>query len=513
MPKNILMVLADQHQARMMGCAGHPQVRTPNLDRFAASGVRFDNAYSQNTICTPSRVSILSGQYCHNHGIYGLSGPAPSGLPNLMRHCKAAGYRTAGFGKLHLPNAPRNWLADDLDLFGDTYETVDGEHGRSAFLDDLEERGLRELEDSWHNEWNYGRGTISLDARPSMLPYEHTQEVWCARQAMGFMDASAQANAPFCVQIAFQKPHHPLLPNERFWDLYPPDLELPDSFAVEPGHRPPPFQQAWRSLREMEWDFGQTGETFRDGARRVWRGTLACVSQIDDVLGMLLHYLQDRGLQQDTIVIYGGDHGGYHTLHGLPEKAPGICSDAVCRVPMIWHVPGLTPEGLVCDALVENTDISPTLLSLCGLPPMETADGLDITPLLAGEDAAVHPVAVTENPWSKAIRWGPWRLVHYQPETFPGADFGELYNIQEDPQERSNLYAHPAYRDTVTEGRRLLLEWLIRTTRIVTNHPATKTRLTGTGIRGTFSYPLAGDGRAPTSIQPAHQEDVVTYYI
>jgi arylsulfatase A-like enzyme len=263
----------------------------------------------------------------------------------------------------------------------------------------------------------------------------------------------------------------------------------------------------------MEWDFCEPGETFRDGARRVWRGTLACVSQIDDVFGMLLQYLEERDLEKDTIVIYGGDHGGYHTVHGLPEKAPGICSDAVCRVPMIWRVPGLTPEGAVCDALVENTDISPTLLSLCGLSPMETADGLDITDLLAGHDASVHAVAVTENPWSKALRWGPWRMVHYQPETFPGSDVGELYNMAEDPQETDNLYAQPAYRHIVVEGRRLLLEWLIRTTRIVTNHPAARTRLTGTGIEGTYAYPLAGDGRAPTSLQPARREDVVKYYI
>lgn len=507
------MVLADQHHAGMLGCAGHPQARTPNFDRFAAEGVRFDNAYCQNPICTPSRVSILSGQYCHNHGIYGLSGPAPKGLPNLMRHCRAAGYRTAGFGKLHLPNSPRNWLADDLDVFGDTYETVDGEHGKSVFLEHLEARGLRELEDSWHNEWNYGKGTISHDARPSMLPYEHTQEVWCARQAMAFMDSSSDADAPFCIQVAFQKPHHPLLPNEKFWNLYPPDLELPDSFDAEPAHRPPHFQDMWQHLREMDWSYGQPGETYRDGACRAWRGTLACVSQIDDVFGMLLRHLEDRGLQDDTIVIYGSDHGAYHTIHGLPEKAPGICSDAVCRVPMIWRVPGLTAGGSLCNFLVENTDITPTLLGLCGLPLMDTADGLDITDLLAGKDAAIHTVAVTENPWSKALRWGPWRMVHYQSETFPGSDVGELYNIDEDPREMNNLYGNPAYRETVAEGRRLLLEWLIRTTRIVTSHEAKRSRLTGTGIVGTYSYPLSGDGRAPTAIQPTHRDDVSVNYI
>jgi len=188
---NILLVLADQHNAGLLGCAGHRQALTPNLDRFAAGGVRFSNAYAQNTICTPSRVCILSGQYCHNHGIYGLSGPAQPGLDNLMRHARRHGYFTAAFGKLHLPNSPRNWIADDLDHFGDTYETPDGLIGDSEYFRYLENLGLREQEDSWHNPWNYGPGTISSDARPSELPYEHTQEVWCARQAMACMESAA----------------------------------------------------------------------------------------------------------------------------------------------------------------------------------------------------------------------------------------------------------------------------------------------------------------------------------
>jgi arylsulfatase A-like enzyme len=179
---NVLMVLADQHNASLLGGAGHPQVLTPHLDAFAATGVRLTQAYTQNTICMPSRVSVLSGQYCHNHGSYGLSGPANFGLGNFMRHFRRHGYRTAAYGKLHLPESPRNWLADDLDEFGDSYETVDGVFGKSAYLDELERVGLRELEDSWHNHSGaYGPRTIQMDAMPSKLPYEHTQEVWCAR--------------------------------------------------------------------------------------------------------------------------------------------------------------------------------------------------------------------------------------------------------------------------------------------------------------------------------------------
>ena len=508
--KNILTILSDQHHAGLMGCAGHPQALTPNLDRLASEGMRFSDAYAQNPICTPSRVSILSGQYCHNHGMYGLSGPVPGGLNNLFRHCRQAGYRTAGIGKLHLPIDPRNWIADDVDLFADTYETADGEIGTSAFLDHLEEAGLRELEDSWHNSWNYGKRNISLDARPSLLPYEHTQEVWSAERAMDFIDEDPEG--PFCIQVALQKPHHPLLPNRRFWDLYPEDLELPPTFDLEPDHRPEHFRVMWDGLRAREWDYAKPGESYRDGARRTWRGTLACVSQVDDVVGTLLRFLDQRGLADDTVVVYGSDHGCYHTIHGLPEKAPGICSDGVCRVPMIWRVPGVMRGG-ICPAVVENIDMVPTVLALCDLPPMDTVDGVDLTPLLTGEARGLREVAVTENPWSKSIRWANWRLVHYPSDMFPGEDAGELYDLANDPNETKNLYLDPARRDTVEQGRRLLLEWLIRTTRVRTSQTAVSSRLSGSGVTGRFSYPIASDGRAPNPVQPRFREDNSINYL
>ena len=115
---NVLLIMADQHLATCLGHEGHPQVLTPNLDRLAAQSVRFRHAYTQSPLCTPSRTSILSGQYCHNHGCYAQEGPAPEPLPSLFSHFKRHGYRTAGVGKLNVPNHPRNWLEDHLDFFG-----------------------------------------------------------------------------------------------------------------------------------------------------------------------------------------------------------------------------------------------------------------------------------------------------------------------------------------------------------------------------------------------------------
>lgn len=498
---NVLMILADQHHAGLMGCAGFAGVHTPQLDAFAAEGMRFTDAYCQNPICTPSRVSILSGQYCQNHGYYGLSGPAPTGLPNLFRHFRAAGYRTAAYGKLHLPESPRNWIADDVDEFGDAYESVDGERGNSEFLNGLAALGLRDKEDSWRNLHSFYGAQLPNDACPSALPYEHTMERWAAQKAMDF--AVADATRPFCMQIALQRPHHPLTPQRQFWDLYPADLELPATVDHDPVGRPPHFREMWQRFRQIDWEFAQPGETYRDGARRAWRGTLACITQMDDVVGRVLAFLRERGLDENTIVIYGSDHGAYHGIHGIAEKAPGICSDAVCRVPMIWRVPGVTPAGAVCSGLVENIDMAPTLAKLCGVDGFDSTDGVDLTPLLSGATRTGKPAAVTENPWSKAIRWGRWRYVHYPEAMFDGANHDELYDLAADPDELCNLAADPAHQSVVCEARGRLLDWAALSNRLVNMHPGVT--LTGK-VMGRSTYPLGPDGTAPNHVQPRHRD-------
>ncbi len=498
---NVIVVLADQHHADLMRCAGHEQAITPNFDAFAADGVRFARAYCQNPICTPSRVSWLSGQYCHNHGFYGLSGPAWYDLPNLFRHFRAHGYRTAGLGKLHLPCQPRNWIADDVDLFEDAYDPVAGDFGNTRFLQHLEAAGLRHLEDSWHNPWQPAH---ECDARPSELPYEHTMERWITDRALAFIDQAPEK--PFCIELAYQKPHHPLLPQPDFWDMYPPDLALPPTFDQEPAGRPPHFRRMWDHTHNKTGPFGRDGESARDWARRAWRGTLACVTQMDDVFGRLIAALRARDLYDETILVYSGDHGCYHTIHGLQEKAPGICSDAVCRIPMIWRAPGVTRAGHVSHELIETVDAAPTLAALCGLPEMETADGRDASALLTGGTQPLHDAAVTENPWSKSLRWGKWRFVHYQPEMFGGEDVGELYDMDADPNETTNLYGDPAHAETVAACRRRLLEWLIATTRCRTVHPPRRNSVPlPDGTRRPQQYETAADGKESNRAHPAQR--------
>lgn len=478
--------MADQHMAALLGSAGNPYVHTPNLDRLAASGVRFANAYAQNPICTPSRVSLLSGQYPHNHGYYGLSGPAPARLPNFLGHFRAQGYRTAAIGKLHLPDRPQNWIKDDVDFFGECYRTIDGRPGESIYFDYLARLGIRHLEDS--RLLPETGGMSAHDARPSRMPFEHCVEMWIAQRANEFISQSHADGRPFCMEVSFPRPHHQLTPDQRFWDLYPENLPLPETLRADCSHRPPHFREMVDKLKENKWLFEP--KEFEAGCRRVWRGYLACISQVDHAVGVVLDHLDSSGLSENTIVVYGADHGAYHGTFGVPEKAPGICSDAVCKVPFVWRIPALARVGVTSAALVENVDLAPTLTALAGLPAMETADGKDISRLIFGTADSCRSCAVTENPWSKSLRWGSWRMVHYQPETFPGQDVGELYHVDNDPNETDNLYHNPAHQSVVSEGRRMLLEWLVRTTRTVTVHPSI-----GDPAPGDHHYEIAGDGK------------------
>jgi arylsulfatase len=482
-PPNVLFILSDQHNAKCLGIAGHPDVQTPNLDRLAGEGVRFTNCITQNPICTPSRVSFLSGQYVHNHGYYGLSGPTPR-LPSLPGPFREAGYRTAAIGKIHCPD---NWIEPVSDRFLEAYYGQ-----RSDYAKYLTEVGLlADRDDEVLQEWrDMGGGGQGLDARVSRLPFEHCVEAWAARASIRFIDECGEG--PFFLHCSLPRPHECYTPSEPFWSMYDESaIRLPPNADYDMSAKPPHFAQVrrWQEAPGARmWIFEP--KTYEAGRRRVLCGYLGCVSQVDAAVGMLLDHLDQRGLAENTIVIYSSDHGDFAGEHGIIEKAPGICADAITRIPSLWRWPGRFAEGHTCDQLVESVDLAPTVLALAGLPEMPTADGRDLSGLLAGACDPIREVAVTENPWSKSLRTQRWRYVHYPEGLFPGKDVGELYDLESDPWEMENLYDRPEHGGRVCGMRRLLLDWLITTTRPTTFHPPLRP-----GPEAA-SHNLAEDGKA-----------------
>ncbi|MBI3974451.1 MAG: sulfatase-like hydrolase/transferase [Chloroflexi bacterium] len=239
--KNIVLLMADQFNARCLGVEGHPEAKTPRLDVLAASGTRFTRAYVQNPICTPSRISWLTGLYPHNHGYFGLSGPNAAWLPPAFAHFRAHGYVTGAVGKLHCPGG---WLEPHLDYrreaypYGDPFRTSDyGEYLRCAGL-------LVDRDDDLLPEWAAvgGRGQ-SLDARPSRLPYERGVDHWTAAQAIHFLQTRPR-DRPFFLWVSIPRPHQVSTPSQEFWDIYPEErLTLPpnaDDRLEDNGMRPLP---------------------------------------------------------------------------------------------------------------------------------------------------------------------------------------------------------------------------------------------------------------------------------
>lgn len=495
--RNVLFILCDQLNAGCLGHAGHPQAKTPHLDALAAAGVRCADAVCANPICTPSRVSFLSGQYCHNHGYYGLGGAHPGGLPSFLGQARAQGWRTAAIGKIH---CPAGWIEGHSDAFHETCDCSVG--GRSpaysAFL------GAREaLEDHIALPEHGKRGRQSMDGRPSPLTFAESQEGWIAAETMRQIETARAEGRPFAIHASLPRPHQCTAPCQEFWDLYNGPIDLPPTADLDPvaAGKSPHLIATARSWAQRDWPLLEP-KTPEAARQRKMRGYLAAVSQVDHAVGVMLEHLRAAGLDDDTLVIFSADHGEYVSGWGIMEKAPGICADAVTRIPMLWRGPGL-PAGRVVADLVHAVDVAPTVCAALGLS-LRTADGFDLGPLLRDEPdvAGPHRIAVTEFAWSKAVRRGQWRLVYYPRDLFAAehpAGFGELYDLANDPWETRNLWSDPAHAATVRALERELLDWLVTTTRPRSTLGASTHADLGEDAQETLSGRVQADGKIPGS--------------
>ncbi len=454
---NIVIVKSDQHNARCLGVNGHSQVQTPNLDELAKSGVNFTRAFVQSPICSPSRMSYLTGQYVHNHGVYHNCG-VPSDrftgeLPSMLGVFKENGYRTGIVGHIHLS---AQWLAPQCDMFRDM-------HGKNNPYDAyLAGKGLLHLRD---DEAYQGHSQIR-DACASELSFEDSYEGYCYKSFCDLLEGGRK-DEPFLFQIDSLHPHENYIPVKEFWEMYAGvELELPPSVDEDLSNKPP-YQQ-WQIEKERTdpdlWVFEP--KTYQAGRLRKLQGYYGCISQVDYMVGLVRKKLAEIGEAENTIIVYCSDHGDFALEHGLLEKAPGISYDAVTRVPFIWSWPtGRFTSGTV-DELVESVDVFPTLCTLAGIEPPDSIDGKNIRDMLFGRARPLRDFVVTEFPFSRVIRTKEWKLCHRPRGMFKEKDdAGELYHVTEDPWEMANLYDDPRYCKIREELRRRLFDWTQWTTR------------------------------------------------
>ena len=438
---NVLWLMSDQHNAACMGHAGR-NVRTPSLDALAETGVRFTHGYCNNPICAPSRISFMTGQYCHTHRHIGNNlYHYPQRNPNtLAAVARRHGYQTALVGKAHMVG---EWDREGFEHLrycdltdADRLDPLTGHYYKY-----LHDHGIADL---------YDLGTLPPDHAGrgshwfvSPIPHEHSIEVWTGNETLGFLEGRDRRR-PFFAQMTFQRPHAPLSPSPERADMYAPeDIDIPAS-ACDLFERRFETKPEWQR-RRVE---GHGGYPYvsadEDELRKQLTHYYALISIIDEEIGRVIDHLRETGDLGNTVICYVADHGDFAGDHGLVQKNLGIY-ESIHRIPYLLSYPGC-PAGAVVDEIVESVDLYPTLCQLMDVEPPDCLDGQSLIPTIE-EGAPGKEAAICEWSWMHpstmvhAIRTRDFRLVYY------GSDIeGELYDHRTDPDELVNLYSDPDYQ-------------------------------------------------------------------
>ena len=458
-PKNVVLLMSDQHKHDALGVAGDRVARTPNLDALARSGVRFPHAYCSNPVCVPSRASLLTGLYTHHHHAYNNSVPWPFDIKTAAHYFHAAGYMTALIGKMHFVDAQTHGFDYRLD-FNDWWQYLGPK--TKLYADALSRRnsgsGMPQIDDLWRDEDDPWKGVRELDdrkgpvavGRVSKLEEKDHFESFVARESVRFLRNHGRQQ-PFFLIGSFLKPHDPFMPAARFAAMFrPEEMKLPATWKKADFSRLP------KELRNSIANNAPTPElSDPEMAKRRIAFYYASLAQMDDALGRVLAALGELGLENDTIVLYTSDHGEMLGEHGLWQKF--VFYESSVGVPLIFRVPGMTPSGAESGNLVSLVDVVPTLGELCSLalPGLDGASlGESLRSPQVHADRTVFAEYNLRTPRAKyMIRSGDFKYNFYV------HDVDELYDLRKDPDELVNLAGHADYKSKAEEMRKRLFTW------------------------------------------------------
>ena len=455
---NLVFIMSDDHAAHAISAYGSKVNRTPHMDRIASEGARLDAVYCTNSICTPSRATILTGTYSHVNGCATIFTEMDHRVPSYSEVLQDHGYRTAIFGKWHLgesekaqPRGFHDWLVfpgqgvyhDPLFIGPDGERTIEG---------------------------------YAPDIVPA-LPLD-----WLDRQR------AEHADEPFCLMIHHKAPHRPWIPDEKHKDLYPAGTIPEPSTLFDDHSTMSRAVQAVRmsiaddlTKRDVKEDLPENlrgddkvVERTRWNYQRYMRDYLQTIQSIDDNVGRVLDYLDEHGLAENTIVVYTSDQGFFLGDHGWFDKR--LMFDQSLLMPVLMRWPAEIPAGSHVEAMITNVDFAATFLDMCGLDPDETLpthQGRSFRALLRGEPEP--------DDWQDAIYYRYWE--HDDPNHHVPAHYGirtrrykyidyygdglgapgssdkifereyELYDLEQDPEELTNLANDPAHHDLLIRMR------------------------------------------------------------
>jgi arylsulfatase A-like enzyme len=507
---NFLFIITDQHRADYLSCSGHPVLRTSNIDGIAGRGRRFDRFYVANPVCMPNRSTLMTGRMPSVHGVRHNGIPLSlraNTFPELLR---AGGYHTGLMGKSHLQNmtgnpalmprrevpeghtlppeelaealksipgdgpydqeSPARWRSgefapmtlpfygfDHVDLCTEHADRVGGHYFHWLSQRHPDPNSLRGRDNALAHDY------VCPQAWRTSVPEELYPTRYVEEKTLEYLDARAADDQPFFAMASFPDPHHPFTPPGKYWGMYDPaDMTLPRSF--EPVNDPPPHL-AW-AYAAREDDTAQTNSqnafaVDEREAREAMALTCGMIAMVDDAIGAILARLQEHGLADNTVVVFTSDHGDFLGDHRLMLKGPAHYRGLI-QVPFIWAD---TPDRAVpgaSDALCGTLDIASTILERAGFEAYNGIQGRSLLPAIAGGDDANEAVLIEADeqrsylsfdmpPRMRTLVTRRWRMSVYQ-----GVEWGEIYDLDNDPDEMVNLWDDAAHEGVRAELMEIL---------------------------------------------------------
>tara|TARA_B100000686_G_C16770890_1_gene965078 strand:+ start:968 stop:2566 length:1599 start_codon:yes stop_codon:yes gene_type:complete len=499
---NFLFIITDQLRADYLSCTGHPVLKTPNIDSIAARGTSFSRFYVSTPVCQPNRSTLMTGRMPSLHGVRSNGIPLDMRASTFTECLRISGYNTALVGKSHIQNmtdkpamhtrpdlkpgyrdlrnsvpeafatdregnyeqeAPKTWKSGipyklELPFYG--FEHVDlctehSDHVGGHYYAWLKEQ--REDADELRNRENQlDHDYICPQAYRTAIPEEFYPTSYVKKKTLKYIDqhVKGEEKNPFFLMVSFPDPHHPFTPPGKYWDMYKPtDMELPKSFNY--GNVEPPPHVKWaretRSAGNAVTDSQNAFAVYEQEILEAQSLTCGMIAMIDDAVGEILEKIQNTGLGDNTIVIFTADHGDFLGDHGLMLKGPAHF-EGITRVPFIWSEPGAQPRS--SNTLASTLDIAQSVLDRAKIEPYNGIQGRTLFPAINGEEDpnAVDSVVVEDD--QQRIYFGytrPPRIrslitERYRLTISDGEAWGELYDLQKDPEEMDNLFDDQNYK-------------------------------------------------------------------
>jgi len=430
-PRNVIFILSDDHRYDFMGFLNKPKfLKTPNMDRMAREGAYIKYATVSTALCSPSRASILTGQFAHRHGVVDNNSRVPAGTRFFSQDLQKAGWQTAFMGKWHMGHA--------------SDEPRPGFHKWISFK----------------GQGVYFNPTFNIDGK-RVKRQGHVSDL-LTEYALDWLKNDRDQDKPFLLYLSHKAVHGMFEPAKRHLGKYDDvKLEYPKSMAnTEENYKGKP---QWVKEQRNSWhgvDHMYHGQMDFDTFYRRYCETLLSV---DESIGRVIKYLEGNNLAENTLVMYMGDNGFVFGEHGLIDKRHMY--EESMRVPFLAWCPGMIEPGSVIEELIQNIDIAPTVMDVAGLSTPERMDGQSFLPILQGKKTPWRDNAFYEYYWERnfphtptthGVRTNRYKYIHYHGIW----DIDELYDLRNDSAEMNNLIDSPEHQDLIKQLNNRMFEWL-----------------------------------------------------